>query len=126
MFVWTCILYIQWYLQIPIHLNSFELSKQNGKIHRYQKKKKKKESYKSDADGSPRSKRMGTLHGDFGYRLDSVLKEVRNWNWNFCKMPDPQIGEYLFLNDERNTFTWTSQNLLLLFQVFSFFFNIVI
>ena len=86
------------------------------------KKKKKKESYKSDADGSSRSKRMGTLHGDFGYRLDSVLKEVRNWNWNFCKMPDPQIGEYLFLNDERNTFTWTSQNLLLLFQVFSFFF----
>ena len=43
-------------------------------------KKKKKESYKSDVDGSPRSKGMGTLHGDFGYRLDSVLKEVRNWN----------------------------------------------
>ena len=40
--------------------------------------KKKKESYKSDADGSPRSKGMGTLHGDFGYRLDLVLREVRN------------------------------------------------
>lgn len=61
------------YQLILIHLNS-----PNRMERSIGTKKKKKESYKSDADGNPRSKGIGTLHGDFGYRLDLVLKEVRN------------------------------------------------